>query len=119
MVTTSRTASTTVKATGTEQVSQSASGVITIYNDYSTAPQTLITNTRFEAPDGNIYRIHQGVTVPGATASAGGALTPGTISVTAYADQPGASYNIGQTQFTIPGFKNDPSTASFMRRLRR
>lgn len=113
VVTTSRTASTTVKATGTEQVSQSASGVITIYNDYSTAAQPLVVNTRFEAPNGNIYRIHTAVTVPGATQNADGSLTPGTISVTAYAAEPGASYNLGQTQFTIPGFKNDPQYTKF------
>lgn len=113
IVSTSRTASTTVKATGTTQVSKSASGVITIYNVYSTSPQPLITNTRFEAPDGKIYRIHSAVTVPGAKAAADGTLTPGTVSITAYADQPGAAYNKGQTQFTVPGFQGDPRYTKF------
>ncbi|MDE1924853.1 MAG: hypothetical protein KGH79_01575 [Patescibacteria group bacterium] len=113
VVTTSRTASTTVKANGTEQVSRAASGVITIYNNYSTAAQPLVTNTRFAAQDGNLYRIHTAVTVPGATTNSDGSLNPGTVSVTAYADQPGASYNVGQTQFTIPGFKNTPQYSKF------
>ena len=113
VVSTSRTASTTVKATGSTQVSKSATGVVTIYNDYSTAPQPLITNTRFEAPDGKIYRIHSAVTVPGAKAALDGSLTPGTVTITATADQPGAAYNKGQTQFTIPGFQGDPRYTKF------
>jgi hypothetical protein len=113
VVTTSRTASTTVKATGSEQVSNSASGVITIYNGYSVASQPLINNTRFAASDGKIYRIHTAVTVPGATKNADGSLTPGTVSVTAYADKPGADYNRGSTQFTIPGFQGDPRYTKF------
>lgn len=103
IITMSQQGTTSVAANGTEQVSRQASGVITIYNAYSAAAQKLIANTRFQAPDGKIYRIHQAVTVPGET---GG--TPGSVSVTAYADQPGADYNRGATQFTIPGFVGDP-----------
>lgn len=113
VVSASRTASTTVKASGSTQVSKSASGVITIYNAYSTSPQALVATTRFAAPNGNIYRIKSGVTVPGATKAADGTLTPGTVSATVYADQPGATYNLGQTQFTIPGFKGDPRYTKF------
>ncbi|HEY5383195.1 MAG TPA: hypothetical protein VIJ88_01430, partial [Candidatus Paceibacterota bacterium] len=109
----SRTASTTVTASGSSQVSKIASGVITIYNAYSTSAQPLITNTRFEAPDGKIYRIKSAVVVPGAKAAADGTLTPGTVSATVYADAPGADYNRGQTQFTIPGFQGDPRYTKF------
>jgi len=104
----SRTASTSVPATGTKQVSNSASGVITIYNGYSTASQDLITNTRFQTSDGKIYRIHAATTIPGATKASDGTLTPGTVSITAYADQPGASYNLGAAQLSIPGFQSSP-----------
>ncbi len=113
VVSTSRTASTTVKASGTTQVSKSASGIITIYNTYSEAAQALVTNTRFEAPDGKIYKIHSAITVPGAKKAVDGTLTPGSVTTTAYADQPGAAYNKGQTQFTIPGFKGDPRYTKF------
>lgn len=113
VVSASRTASTTVKASGSTQVSKSASGVITIYNNYSTSPQALVATTRFAAPNGNIYRIKTGVTVPGATKAADGTLTPGTVSATVFADAPGAAYNLGQTQFTIPGFKSDPRYTKF------
>jgi Holliday junction resolvasome RuvABC endonuclease subunit len=87
--------------------------VITISNAYSTAPQRLIANTRFEAPDGKMYRIHDSVDVPGATKKADGTLMPGTMSITVYADSPGAEYNRGLTTFTIPGFKGDPRYSKF------
>lgn len=101
-------ATTTVNASGTTQVSKSASGVITISNTYSTAAQALVTNTRFMAADGKIYRIHSAITVPGAKKAANGTLSPGTITATVYADAPGAEYNRPDpTTFTIPGFKGD------------
>ncbi|MDE2071687.1 MAG: hypothetical protein KGI70_03085 [Patescibacteria group bacterium] len=97
-------ASTTIPASGTRQVSKQASGVLTILNNYSTASQRLIANTRFQAGDGKVYRIHDSVVVPGLK---GG--VPGTASITAYADSPGDSYNrSGNTAYTIPGFKGDP-----------
>lgn len=114
IITSSRTASTSVPASGTKQVSLSASGVITIYNNYSTASQDLVATTRFEAPNGKIYRIHTGVTIPGAKQSSSGALTPGTVTATVYADQPGSAYNLtSATQFTIPGFEGTPKYTKF------
>lgn len=107
-----RTATTTVPATGTKSVSRQASGVVTISNSYSTATQRLIANTRFEAPDGKIYRIRDSVTVPGMQGA-----TPGTVSATLYADSPGDSYNrTTPTTFTIPGFKGDPRYSKFSAR---
>ena len=104
-----RYATTTVNASGTKQVSNSASGIITIFNSSGATPQRLIANTRFQTPDGKIYRIHDSVTVPGDTKAADGTVTPGSISTTVYADSPGDSYNItSATRFTIPGFQGDP-----------
>jgi len=107
-MTVSRGATTTVPASGTKQVSRQASGMMTIYNTYDTTTQRLIANTRFEAPDGKIYRIHDSVVVPGMSGS-----NPGSITVTVYADSPGADYNRGATRFTIPGFKSDPRYTKF------
>lgn len=101
-------ATTSVPASGTQKVSRQASGTIIIANAYSAETQRLIANTRFEAPDGKIYRIHDSVVVPGMQ---GG--TPGTVSATVYADSPGESYNRGTTHFTIPGFKGDPRYDKF------
>jgi len=108
-----RSATTSVAASGTKEVSRPASGVITIYNNHSASSQRLITNTRFEASDGKIYRIREPVTIPGATEHADGSFTPGTISVSVYADSPGEEYNRAQTTFTIPGFKGDPRFETF------
>lgn len=104
-----RSATTSVPATGTKEVSRTASGVITVYNNYSTESQRLIARTRFEAPDGKIYRIQDSIDVPGATKSATGGQIPGSIQSTVYADAPGASYNrTGKTSYTLPALKGDP-----------
>ncbi|MDB5224618.1 MAG: hypothetical protein JWO43_240 [Candidatus Adlerbacteria bacterium] len=109
-----RTASSSVTASGSSQVTKTASGQVTVYNTYSTAPQQLITNTRFAAPDGKIYRIHSAITVPGTTKAADGSVKPGTVTATIYADQPGEAGNrTDATQFTIPGFQGDPRYTKF------
>lgn len=100
----SKTAS--VSATGEEAVELRASGKIVIYNNFSTEPQRLIVRTRFETPEGLIFRIPESVIVPGKTTK-GGVSTPGSIEVTVSADDVGEKYNIKKTDFTIPGFKND------------
>jgi hypothetical protein len=92
-----------VPATDEEYVSQKASGVITIYNSYSSTAQKLINNTRFEAPNGNIYRIAESISVPGYTEE-GGSIVPGSIDAEVFADEAGEEYNILSAKFTIPGF---------------
>jgi hypothetical protein len=104
-----RSASQSVSAQGVQHVSRAASGVITITNNYSGASQRLIANTRFEAPDGKIYRVRDSVTVPGMAAG-----KPGTVTATVYADSPGPDYNkSAATTFVIPGFKGDPRYTKF------
>jgi len=93
-----------VPATGSQHVENHASGVITVFNSYSTTQQRLITNTRFATADGKIYRIHEPIVVPGYSTKAG-VKVPGSIDVTAYADQAGDTYNTDLTNFTIPGLK--------------
>lgn len=105
----------TVKATGVEHVDRKASGTIVVYNNYSSASQRLITNTRFETPDGFIYRIHESVVVPGQKTFQG-KKTPGSLEVIVYADEPGEKYSIGLTDFTIPGFKGLPQYKGFYAR---
>lgn len=94
-----------VKATGKENVATQAEGKIIVYNSKSTLPQRLIKNTRFESPDGLIYRIKESIEVPGVTKDAKGNEVPGTVVATVFADQPGEKYNIGPTKFTVPGLK--------------
>lgn len=101
-----------VPATGFEEVEEKASGAIIIYNAHSTNPQTLIATTRFETPDGLIYRVPKSITIPGAT-TAEGELVPSSIEAVVYADKPGQAYNKELAEFTIPGFKGSPQYKGF------
>ena len=98
--------------TGEQRVTKKASGQIAIYNAFDNQPQILIKNTRFETPDGKIYRINSQITVPGMK-KVGGKDVPGSIAVTVYADEAGTEYNIGLVDFTIPGFKGSPRYDKF------
>lgn len=93
-------------ATGEEQVELKASGKIVIYNNFSSVPQRLIIRTRFESPEGLVYRIPESVVVPGKSIK-NGVETPGSVEVKIFADEGGEKYNIKKSDFTIPGFKND------------
>lgn len=85
-------------STGVDDGGKRAGGKIVIYNTYSSKSQILVAQTRFESPEGKIYRIEDRVSVPGM----------GSLEVDVYADEPGPEYNIGFVDFTIPGFKGSP-----------
>ncbi len=95
-----------VPATGEESVELKSRGKIVVYNNFSSEPQRLIARTRFESPEGLVYRIPESVVVPGSSTK-NGVSTPGSVEVEVFADEPGEKYNIKKTDFTIPGFKND------------
>ncbi len=107
-----------VTATGQERVERPASGTIVIYNNFDEKTQKLITNTRFQTPDGLIFRIKESVTVPGTHKNDKGETVPGSIEAEVFADAPGEKYNIGLSDFTIPAFKeqNDPRFEGFYAR---
>lgn len=91
-----------VAAGGVEHVEEKATGTVTVYNEYSDKPVRLIKNTRFQSSSGLVYRIPASVDVPGKKGT-----TPGSISVTVFADQTGESYNLPpQDKFTLPGLKS-------------
>jgi len=87
-------------------------GFIFIYNAYSTAPQKLVVQTRFETKNGKIFRIQNPVIVPGAKMS-GTQLIPSSIKVEVISDAAGEEYQIGPSYFTIPGFKGSSKYAGF------
>lgn len=92
-------------ASGKQNVERKASGEIVIYNNFSTAPQTLVATTRFVAPDGKIYRLNNTITVPGAQSS-GAKLIPSSIKALVTADKAGAEYNLASgVKLRIPGFQ--------------
>jgi hypothetical protein len=97
-----------VPAQGTHHVESKASGTITVVNDFSPTPVKLLATTRFETPDGLIFRAPAQVMVPGKKGS-----TPGTVQVTVVADEAGDKYNVGPiTKLTLPGLKGGAMYAS-------
>jgi hypothetical protein len=109
-VTLDKEASKEVTATGQEKVEKAAGGTITVYNNSTESPLKLIKNTRFETPDGLVFRTPTSINVPGPKKNEKGELVPGSIDVTVYADAVGEKYNIGLSDFVLPAFreKNDP-----------
>ena len=105
-----------ITATGRETVEEKASGRIIVYNEHSSASQRLIKNTRFEAPNGEIYRVRNSIIVPGKKSDG----TPGSIEITVYADKAGENQNITVlgTRFTIPGLKGDLRYDTFYAELK-
>ncbi|MEK7179380.1 MAG: hypothetical protein AAB727_03970 [Patescibacteria group bacterium] len=101
--------------TEVKNVAEKASGEVTIFNNYNSQSQRLIKNTRFKTPEGLIYRIQESVVIPGQKKT-GGETVPGSVTVTVYADEPGEKYNIGLTDFTIPGFSGTPRFDAFYAR---
>jgi hypothetical protein len=86
--------------TGNAYHEEKAQGTIVIVNTSNPAPQKLVATTRFQAPDGKIVRLVDGVVVPGVTGTG-----PATITAAVVADKVGPSYNIGPIdKLTIPGF---------------
>lgn len=101
-----------VEATGQEEVTSQAKGTLLIYNEFSTSPVRLVKNTRFESPDGLIYKIAESAVVPGYSTGNGGEKVPGVITADVFAEAPGERYNVGPSRFTIPGFEGFPEYES-------
>lgn len=97
-----------VSATGREEVSERAEGSILIYNEFSENSVRLVKNTRFESPEGLIFKITESVVVPGYTTDTEGNKQAGVVAAEVFADGTGESYNLQPTRFTIPGFAGEP-----------
>ncbi len=94
-------------STTSKNQSIAAAGRVVLYNAYSTAPYKLVKSTRLAAPDGKIYRLNAAATIPGYTKPAG-TILPGSIEVAVTAAEPGEKYNIGPSDFTVPGLSGTP-----------
>ena len=95
----------TFNPTGQTNEEQKATGKIIIHNEFGPATQVLVATTRFEAPDGKIYRLANRVTVPGA---------PGSIEADIIADKAGPEYNTdGIARLEIPGFEGGSRYGKF------
>lgn len=96
-----------------EDIKRKAEGQLTIFNAYSSEPQPLVAQTRFQTPEGKIFRLKEKVVVPGAEVTEG-KIKPASIDVTVVADEPGPLYNIGPVEkLTIPGFQDTPKFDGF------
>ena len=78
--------------TGTEQKQVNATGSVTLINETG-KNQPLVATTRLLSPDGKLFRLKDGVTVP----------AQGEVEARVYADMAGGDYEIGPSKFTIPG----------------
>lgn len=85
-------------ATGEGEVRSYSRGKIIVYNEATQTPQVLVAQTRFESPQGKIFRLQKRVVVPGYDQNG-----PGMLEVEVVADQPGEEYNLEPTRFTLPG----------------
>jgi hypothetical protein len=99
-------------ATGEKEVEEKASGKIMVYNQYSSSSQTLVKTTRFRSSDGKIFRLVNTTTIPGASIEEG-KIIASSKEVDVAADEAGEAYNIGPTDFTIPGFEGTPKYTAF------
>jgi hypothetical protein len=100
-------------ASGEAVVSQKATARLTIYNAYSSEAQTLVATTRFETPDGKVFRLDSQIIVPGAEIK-DGKIIPSSIKANVSADKAGEDYNVGPVaKLTIPGFKGTPKFQGF------
>lgn len=106
IVSVSKSADKEVTAGALAKVETKATGNIVVYNSGSTV-QNLLVNTRFADPNGLIFRITKAVSVPKATIK-NNQTVPGSVTVSAVADESGDKYNIGLSDFTLPGLKGTP-----------
>lgn len=87
-----------------EKSGTKASGTITAFNEYGSESQLLIASTRFLSSNGKIFRTTKDIYIPGANII-DDEIIPSSIDVEVMADYWGSEYNIGPSDFTIPGFK--------------
>lgn len=110
-----RTAARDYDATGTAFVQERARGTIRVFNAFSSAPQTLVASTRFQDSTGKVFRLTAPLVIPGAEV-AEGKIVPTSVAADVAADAPGEAYNIGPTEFRIPGFRGTPKYQGFYAR---
>lgn len=90
-------------STGMSTDAKKANGKIRVYNSYSTAPQSLIVNTRFLSDGGKLFRSTAKVVIPGMKGN-----DPGYADIGVVAAEAGESYNIGSASFSLPGLSGSP-----------
>ena len=103
-----------IAASGVEEVKRKASGNIVVYNT-SSKEQKFRATTRFAPPDGKTYQVQDAISIP-AKKIVGGVNKPGTLEIKVYSEFPGAEFNIGLSDFTLPGLKGTALSSSIYAR---
>ena len=93
--------------TNSENVSIKAKGELTLFNEFSIKPQSLVAGTYVADGSGKAYKTDSPVTIPGYI-TRNGKIIPGQINVKITSFLPGEQYNKTTNTFTITGFKKDP-----------
>ena len=96
--------------TGKKDAGTKATGAMTIKNCLDANNHLYVAGTRFQAPDGKIFKSTADVTVPGGQGSFLGCSTPGTATVDVQAEQNGDSYNEAPAKYTLPGLSASQQT---------
>jgi len=89
----------------TQEASTKSKGEILFYNEYSTTPQKLLSNTYIKDEEGKLYTLDKEVIIPGYTLDKDKKVIPGTAEVTASSFLIGESYNGEPKEFTVNSFK--------------
>ncbi len=89
-----------------------AKGIIRVFNEYSTSPQSLLLNTRFVSANGKLFRSVKREVIAGGYYEKG-KFVSGYTDIEVMAAEPGESYNIDPSTFSIPGFKGTSKYTSF------
>jgi hypothetical protein len=98
---------------GRETVEVKAKGKLTVSNSFSSESQTLVATTRFESPEGKVFRLVERTVIPGARIE-NGKIVPTSIEVAVVADAAGAEYNVAPSAgWHIPGFKGTAKYEAF------
>lgn len=95
--------SNTYDATGSKDVGTKATGKITVYNEWSTTPETLSKGTKFVS-GGKAFLLTTDVSVPGAKLDPNPPIKfiAGSVDASVEAENSGDTYNLAPTSFSIP-----------------
>lgn len=97
----------TVPATGTKNVGQTATGKVTLVNEYSTSTQTIAAGQKLRTGDGKEFVMTAAAAIPGADISVEGSSTKlnkaGQTEGSVKATEAGDSYNLASGKLMLPG----------------
>ncbi len=83
-----------------KDVSETAKGIVVVYNAFGSAPQMLSIDTRLQGSNGKIYKTVKKIIVPGMKGN-----IPGSVEVGIYGSSAGEEYNSAPLDFKVFGFE--------------